>query len=124
MRTLVITAILMLTLSMAPVGALAGENPGGQPVPGVSQQVNDTQLDRCKGKVGDPADYSQVSRTVPTTQRVVDDTVYFSKNVMKTIDGTYGHREPGTGPQGKVGPNYNNIGAPWTRGKDITEHIR
>src|SRR3974390_940796 len=88
MRTLVIPAVLVLTLSMVPVAAVAGDNPGRQPVPELSQQVNDTQLSQYKGKLGDPTDFSQVSRTVPTTQQVIGDAVNFSENIMGTCRAT------------------------------------
>ncbi len=126
MRTLVIPAVLVLALSMVPVAAMAGENPGSQPVPGVSQKINDTQLDRCRGGVGDPADLSQASRNVSTTQKVVGDTVNFSENVMGTLKGynTNPPSDPSIGPSGnQIGPN-SNIGPSWARGPDLTVRNR
>ncbi len=126
MRTLVIPAVLVLALSMMPAAAVAGEKPGSGPMPGVSQKINDTQLDQCRGGLGDPADLSQASKTVPTTQKVVGDTVNFSENVMGTMKGynTNPPSDPSIGPSGsQMGPN-SNIGPSWARGPDITLHNR
>ena len=125
MKTLVISAVLLLTLSLLQVGAVAGEPPGSQALPGGAQPVNENQLDQLKGGVGNQADYSQVSRAVPATRGVVEDNVYFSTNVMKTIDGTYPHSDPSPGPQGQVGPVGNCVGPTWARGgRDITDRVR
>jgi|WetSurMetagenome_2_1015567.scaffolds.fasta_scaffold200325_1 hypothetical protein len=126
MKTLVTPAILVLTLSLAPVVAVAGDNPVNQPVPGLSQEVSDTQLDQFKGKVSDPADLSQTSRTVPTTQKVAEDTINFSENVIATMKGynTHPPNSPAIGPSGPIGPS-GGIGPTWARGgNDITMHNR
>jgi hypothetical protein len=126
MKNLVIPAVLVLTLSLAPVALAAGENPGSQLGPALSQQVNETQLDQCKGKMGDPADYSQVSKTVPNTLQATGDTINFSENVMGTLKGynTHPPSDPAIGPSGgPIGPS-GNIGPTWARGTDITVHNR
>ena len=125
MRTLVIPAVLVLTLSMVPVAAVAGDNPGRQPVPELSQQVNDTQLSQYKGKLGEPTDFSQVSRTVPTTQQVIGDAVNFSENIMGTMQGynTHPPSDPSIAATGHNGPSQG-IGPTWMRGKDITVYMR
>ena len=126
MRTLVIPAVLVLTLSIMPVAAVAGEIPDRQLVPELSQPVKDTQLDQFKGRLGDPTDLSQVSRTVPTTQQVVGDTVNFSENVMGTLKGynTHPPSDPSIGPSESHPGPIGNTGPPWARGKDITIHNR
>jgi hypothetical protein len=126
MRKLVIPAVLVLTLSLAPIAAVAGENPGNQPMPVLTQQVNDTQLDQITGRVGNPADFSQASKTTATTQKVTDDTVNFSQHVMETMKGynTNPPNNPSIGPSGpQIGPN-SNVGPTWARGQDITMHNR
>ena len=128
MRTMVIPAVLELTLSKMTVAdvAVAWEIPGRQPVPELSQPVNDTQLDQFKGRLGDPTDLSQVSRTVPTTQQVVGDTVNFSENVMGTLKGynTHPPSDPSIGPSESHPGPIGNTGPTWARGKDITIHNR
>ncbi len=127
MKNLVIPAVLALTLSLAPVALAAGENPGSQLGPALSQQVNETQLDQCKGKMGDPADYSQVSRTVPTAQQATGNTINFSENVMATMQGyNTNPPDPSMGPVGPTGPTgpSGNIGPSWAKGPDITVHNR
>jgi hypothetical protein len=122
MRTLGALSMLLLALGLWSYPAVAGENPDGKPLPGVSQQINDTQLDQCRGGAGDPADYAQVSRTVPTTQKVVDDTVNFSQDVVSTMKGynTNPPSNPAIGPSGsQIGPNQN-VGPTWGRGQDLT----
>lgn len=122
MRNLLIPTVLVLTLSIAPVAAVTGENPDRQPLPWLSQQINDRQLNQCKGRVGNPADYSQVERTIPTTQKVVDDTVNFSKDVITTMKGynTHSPSDPSIGPSGgQIGPSQN-VGPTWGRGQDLT----
>jgi len=125
MRTLVIPVVLVLIMGIWAVAATAGENSGSGPSPTVSQQVNDTQLDGCKGRLGNPADLSQVSRTVPNTEQVVGDTVNFSKDVIATMKGynTHPPDDPSIGTQGSPGPSQN-IGPTWARGQDITMHNR
>jgi hypothetical protein len=120
-----ISGVLVLALALTPVAAGAGDNPGQQPVPGVSQQVNDMQLSNFKGRVGDPADLSQASRTVSTTLQVVGDTVDFAGNVMDTMKGynTHPPNNPAIGPSGHTGP-AGNIGPSWLQGKDITVRMR
>ena len=56
MKNLAISAVLVLCLM--PTAAAAGENPGSQPNPALSQQVNDTQLGQCRGRMGNPTDIS------------------------------------------------------------------
>jgi hypothetical protein len=121
MKTLAISGVLALALTLTPVAAGAGDNPVQQPVPGVSQQVNDTQLSHFKGKVGDPADLSQASSTIPTTLQVVGDTINFAEDVMATMKGynTHPPNNPAIGPAGHTGPG-GNIGPSWLQGKDIT----
>ncbi len=124
MRTLVIPAIWVLTLSLAPMAAVAWDNPGNQPTPGLSQQVSDTQLGQINGKVGSPADLSQTATTTSTAQKVTGDTVNFSPRVMDTMKGynTNPPNNPSIGPSGsQIGPN-GNVGPTWARGQDITMH--
>ncbi len=127
MKNLLIPAVLVLSMTLAPVAAGAGANPGGQPAPALSQQVNDTQLDQFKGKMGDPVDFSsQASRLVPSTvvpqtQQVTGDTINFSEHVMDTMQGYNTH--PSNLSTGPLGPG-GNVGPSWLRGPDITVHTR
>lgn len=130
MKTLVIPAVLGLIMTLAPVAASAGENPVNQTTPALSQQVNDTQLDQFKGRLGDPVDFSsQASRFVPSTVlpqtlQIVGDTVNFSENVMGTLKGYNTHPSNlATGPTGSLGPG-SNVGPSWLRGPDITVRAR
>jgi hypothetical protein len=126
MRNLLIPTVLVLTLSIAPVAAVTGENPDRQPAPELYQQVNNAQLDQCKGKVGDPADLSQVSRIIPSAQQVVGDTVNFSKDTIATMKGynTHPPSDPSIGPSGRhIGPS-GHVGPAWASGKDLTIHNR
>ncbi len=127
MRTLIIPAALVLALSLMPMAAAAGENPGSQPNPALAQQVNDTQLGQCRGRMGNPVDLSQASKTVPTTLQATGDTINFSENVMGTLKGYNTHPpDPAmgpVGPEGSCGPS-GNIGPSWARGTDITVHNR
>jgi hypothetical protein len=127
MRNLVIPAVLVLTMTLAPMAALAGENPGGQPMPALSQQVSDTELGQLNGKVRNPADFAQVSRNTSTTLKVAGDTVNFSQHVIDTMNGynTNPPTNPSCGPSGsQIGPN-SNVGPTWAQGgRDITMHNR
>ena len=75
MKTLAISAVLVF--SLMPTAAAGRENPGSQPNPALSQQVNDTQLGRCRGRMGNPEDLSQAGKTVPTTLQATGDTINF-----------------------------------------------
>ena len=125
MRTLIIPVVLVL--SLMPMAATAAENPGSRPNPALSQQVNDTQLGQCRGRMGNPADLSPASKTVPTTLQATGDTINFSENVMATMKGYNTHPpDPSMGPVGPTGPSgpNDNIGPTWARGRDITVHNR
>jgi len=128
MRTLVIPAVLVLTLSMAPVAAVAGENPGVQSVPESFQQMNDTQLRHFSGKLGATVDSSLGPKNAPqAVGQAITDTINFSENVIATMKGYNTHPPDnpsiGAGAGGNVGPN-SNIGPSWARGQDITVHMR
>ena len=125
MKTLAISAVLVLSLMTT--AAAAGEHPGSQPNPALSQQVNDTQLGQCRGRMGNPADLSQAEKTVSTTLQSTGDTINFSENVMATMKGYNSNPpDPSMGPVGPAGPSgpSGNIGPTWLRGPDITVHNR